>query len=103
MSTSPGDRTNIPTLRPSIRTRARDIMLRVIIKYAVESLNLSDVKTPLLLLSALDDPLVSPDCVPYKEIVGNPNLILATTKIGGHVAWHTGWNLFQVIRCLYHS
>ncbi|KAJ3048639.1 hypothetical protein HK097_010359, partial [Rhizophlyctis rosea] len=49
-----------------------------------------DVAIPTLLLSALDDPIASREAIPYWEVQGNPNVILATTKGGGHLGWFEG-------------
>ena len=49
------------------------------------------VKVPLLMLSALDDPICFKECIPYVECLQNPNVILATTEFGGHLGWYEGW------------
>ena len=56
------------------------------------------VRAPLLLLNALDDPCVHPSLLPGKDVLkNNPNLVLATTSMGGHLGWtenvrgDTGW------------
>ena len=41
---------------------------------------------PLLLMTALDDPIVPPRCVPYQEVEESSHVILMTTKWGGHVS-----------------
>jgi predicted alpha/beta-fold hydrolase len=48
------------------------------------------IKVPVLALSSKDDPIVSIECVPVDKIVKNPNIILALTHIGGHVAFYSG-------------
>jgi predicted alpha/beta-fold hydrolase len=52
---------------------------------------LSKVTTPTLLLSALNDPIVHQEAIPYADIKINPNLLLLTTRCGGHIAWFTGF------------
>ncbi|CAG8678366.1 2057_t:CDS:2, partial [Racocetra persica] len=49
------------------------------------------VRVPLLCLNAEDDPIVPPECLPFDEIIYNPNCILATTYYGGHLGWFTGF------------
>lgn len=48
---------------------------------------LMNIRTPTLLLNALDDPVVHKDCIPYKEAYKNPYIILTTTTLGGHLGW----------------
>jgi hypothetical protein len=50
---------------------------------------LKGVQIPLLLLSARDDPLVPPTLFPTLTECG-ANVVLLTTKRGGHVAWMSG-------------
>jgi predicted alpha/beta-fold hydrolase len=50
---------------------------------------LNEVRTPLLILTAEDDPVVDASTTPLEIIRGNPHLILATTKHGGHIGWTT--------------
>lgn len=64
--------------------QAADDICHVYTLYAY--LIVSDVKVPLLILNALDDPIVPPQCIPYEEVSANTNLVLATTDKGGHVA-----------------
>jgi len=45
------------------------------------------VACPLLLINALDDPLVGPDLTPYDKIARNPNIALVETTRGGHMGW----------------
>ena len=47
--------------------------------------HLHNITKPTLALQALDDPVVTPDCIPYEEFKSNPYLILAVTKRGGHI------------------
>lgn len=44
-----------------------------------------DIKTPTLVLQALDDPITNVEGVPFEEIEYNEFLILATTGAGGHL------------------
>lgn len=48
------------------------------------------IAAPTMLLNALDDPFAA--TIPYECVRANPNIILATTKRGGHVAWASGNN-----------
>lgn len=45
------------------------------------------IKTPTLIINALDDPIVHKDCIPYIESKKNPYTVLATTSLGGHLGW----------------
>ncbi|KAI8376086.1 Alpha/Beta hydrolase protein [Radiomyces spectabilis] len=45
------------------------------------------VKVPLLCLNAMDDPIATPECIPWDEIKINPYVVLATTEHGGHLGW----------------
>lgn len=51
---------------------------------------LQHVKIPLLLINAVDDPLVIPDLIPYHLPPMNENIVLITTKHGGHLGWIEG-------------
>lgn len=44
-----------------------------------------------MLLNSLDDPLVPEFLIPYNAPFENENIILATTKHGGHLGWASGW------------
>ncbi|KAJ2843386.1 hypothetical protein GGI22_007223 [Coemansia erecta] len=52
--------------------------------------HLKNVKIPMLFINALDDPMCSHETIPYSEIEGNPNLMLACTRYGGHLAFFEG-------------
>ena len=56
---------------------------------------LRDVKIPLLVVHARDDPLVShDDCYDWADLVRNPRVVAVRTVRGGHNAWHEGlWPL----------
>ncbi|KAL0584649.1 hypothetical protein ABG067_005534 [Albugo candida] len=45
------------------------------------------VKIPLLCVSAKDDPICIAEAIPYDMVERNPNVILATTNLGGHLAF----------------
>ncbi|KAI9350296.1 Alpha/Beta hydrolase protein [Obelidium mucronatum] len=49
------------------------------------------IAIPTLLLSDLNDPIAMKESIPYADILGNPNLVLAVTKRGGHLGWYEGW------------
>jgi len=51
---------------------------------------LEHVREPLLLLNALDDPLVTHEAIPFDLTQHNSNIILATTEYGGHLGWCEG-------------
>ncbi|KCV69964.1 hypothetical protein H696_03429 [Fonticula alba] len=46
------------------------------------------IARPTLILSALNDPIAVPEALPSDEVMKNPNLVMAITASGGHVAWH---------------
>lgn len=48
------------------------------------------VSVPLLCISALDDPLCTREAIPWDECRANKNIVLATTKHGGHLAFFEG-------------
>ena len=48
---------------------------------------LDRVSVPLLCINALDDPLCPPHAIPMDKLKANPNILLACSKFGGHVAW----------------
>jgi len=53
---------------------------------------LRDVRIPLLVVHARDDPLVShDDCYDWPELVRNPRVVVVRTNRGGHNAWHEGF------------
>ncbi|XP_058218068.1 embryogenesis-associated protein EMB8 isoform X6 [Rhododendron vialii] len=49
-----------------------------------------NVSVPLLCVSALDDPLCTAEAIPWDECRANKNIVLATTKHGGHLAFFEG-------------
>ena len=46
------------------------------------------IKTPTLILNALNDSFLSPECYPVKEAKENPSLFLEMPNHGGHVGFH---------------
>jgi len=48
---------------------------------------IKDIKVPTLLVSALDDPFLAPNCYPVQECAANPYTSLETPKHGGHVGF----------------
>ncbi|KDP42430.1 hypothetical protein JCGZ_00227 [Jatropha curcas] len=51
---------------------------------------IGNVSLPLLCVSALDDPVCTREAIPWDECRANENIILATTKHGGHLAYYEG-------------
>jgi predicted alpha/beta-fold hydrolase len=45
---------------------------------------LTQIKIPVLLIQALNDPFLSPECIGYEAANSNPNILLETTSAGGH-------------------
>ncbi|WVQ81757.1 hypothetical protein IAT38_003882 [Cryptococcus sp. DSM 104549] len=48
------------------------------------------IRRPTLAISALDDPIVSGDCLPYPAIRASSHLVLAAVPQGGHLGWFDG-------------
>ncbi|MEW2920456.1 alpha/beta fold hydrolase [Muricauda sp. ANG21] len=48
---------------------------------------LPNIKAPSLIINALDDSFLGPECYPFSEAQQNPNLYLETPKHGGHVGF----------------
>jgi uncharacterized protein len=48
---------------------------------------LPDIKIPVLIVNAKNDPFLSPECFPYDEAERNPNIFLETPSTGGHVGF----------------
>lgn len=48
---------------------------------------LSRITVPTLLINALDDPFLSPECFPHEAAQTNPYLILKTPQHGGHLGF----------------
>ena len=55
--------------------------------YASSGRYLNNIRTPTLLISALDDPFLTHQCYPYKAAEMNPLLHLETPRYGGHVGF----------------
>ncbi|KAJ4147980.1 hypothetical protein LMH87_002471 [Akanthomyces muscarius] len=45
------------------------------------------IKIPFLAVNARDDPIALDGALPYQEFRQNPNTILLTTSLGGHLCW----------------
>ncbi|KAJ1722090.1 hypothetical protein LPJ53_003459 [Coemansia erecta] len=54
---------------------------------------LKHIKTPMLFINALDDPMCYRHTIPFSEIEANPYLVLACTRYGGHLAYYEGTGL----------
>lgn len=48
---------------------------------------IKNIKTPTLLVSALDDPFLPPECFPFEAAEDNPHFHLETPQYGGHVGF----------------
>ena len=48
---------------------------------------LPDISVPTLLISALDDPFLTPECFPHEAAKENPHLQLNTPRHGGHLGF----------------
>lgn len=55
---------------------------------------LPNIKTPSLIINALNDSFLSPECFPVKEAKNNPNLYLEMPKHGGHVGFIDKKNVY---------
>ncbi|RKE95152.1 YheT family hydrolase [Ichthyenterobacterium magnum] len=55
---------------------------------------LQNIKTPTLIINALNDSFLSPECFPVKEAKENPNLFLEMPKYGGHVGFVDKRNIY---------
>ncbi|KAH8919301.1 AB-hydrolase YheT [Atractiella rhizophila] len=51
------------------------------------------VRTPLLTLNSMDDPVCPPHCVPNEVSSLSPYTIVGTTPHGGHLGWWEGWGV----------
>ena len=49
--------------------------------------HLKDIPLPCLMVNALNDPFLEPECYPHEAARANPNLTLVTPKSGGHVGF----------------
>ncbi|ODV95514.1 hypothetical protein PACTADRAFT_50228 [Pachysolen tannophilus NRRL Y-2460] len=48
---------------------------------------LLNFRIPTLIINSRDDPIVSSDSIPYKEVEANPYLMMLITDHGGHLGW----------------
>lgn len=55
---------------------------------------LSHITIPTLIINALNDSFLSPECYPVKEAKNNPNLYLEMPKHGGHVGFIDKKNIY---------
>jgi predicted alpha/beta-fold hydrolase len=55
---------------------------------------LPNIKVPSLIINALDDTFLSPECFPVKEAKQNDNLYLEMPKYGGHVGFFEKNNIY---------
>jgi len=60
---------------------------------------MKQIAVPVLFLNAMDDPVVTSTCIPYRMSQSNPNLLFAITNRGGHTAflknikfWRKAWS-----------
>ncbi|WMV12391.1 hypothetical protein MTR67_005776 [Solanum verrucosum] len=51
---------------------------------------IGNVMVPLLCVSALDDPVCTREAIPWDECRANKNIVLATTRHGGHLGYFEG-------------
>ncbi|WP_346881603.1 alpha/beta fold hydrolase [uncultured Algibacter sp.] len=56
---------------------------------------LSNIKIPTLILNALNDSFLSPECYPVKEAKNNSNLYLEMPKYGGHAGFIDKKNIYH--------
>ncbi|MCA0133152.1 YheT family hydrolase [Winogradskyella alexanderae] len=55
---------------------------------------LPNIKVPSLIINALNDSFLSPECYPVKESKNNPSLYLEMPKYGGHVGFIDSNNIY---------
>ncbi|WWD17204.1 hypothetical protein CI109_101642 [Kwoniella shandongensis] len=48
------------------------------------------IKRPTLAISALDDPILAGDCLPYAAVHASSHFVLAAVPQGGHLGWFEG-------------
>lgn len=61
-------------------------------RHGTSSNRLYKVRTPLLILNSLDDPIVGSESLPYREVECNPYTAMIATTRGGHIGWFD-WRL----------
>lgn len=49
--------------------------------------SLKQIEHPVLMVSALDDPFLTPECFPFDEVSANPNLTFEAPRYGGHIGF----------------
>jgi predicted alpha/beta-fold hydrolase len=54
--------------------------------------DLSKIKVPTLSLNSEDDPIVPFKKDSARQITSNPLVLLAYTRVGGHIGFYTGWS-----------
>ncbi|ORY20635.1 alpha/beta hydrolase protein [Naematelia encephala] len=64
--------------------------LQEFLEWACPSGWLGRIKRPTLAISALDDPIVSGDCLPYPAVRESSHFVLAAVPHGGHLGWFNG-------------
>uniref|UniRef100_A0A7S3IXJ0 AB hydrolase-1 domain-containing protein n=1 Tax=Strombidium inclinatum TaxID=197538 RepID=A0A7S3IXJ0_9SPIT len=47
------------------------------------------IQTPTMFMSNLDDPILGEQSIDYEMVRNNPNCVLATNRIGGHLGYHS--------------
>ena len=67
-----------------------------------------NIKTPTLLLTALDDPFLTDTCYPVEEAKVNPYFFLEATSYGGHVGFISSfksrlWSEYRILAFLEHQ
>ncbi|KAH8176953.1 alpha/beta hydrolase fold domain-containing protein [Sarocladium implicatum] len=45
------------------------------------------IRIPFLAIQAVDDPIAVKEALPYDEFKQNPNTVMLTTSLGGHLCW----------------
>ncbi|KAF4120469.1 uncharacterized protein GMORB2_2907 [Geosmithia morbida] len=48
---------------------------------------ITSIRIPFLAISATDDPIAVKEAIPFEEFEQNPNTVLLTTSLGGHLCW----------------
>ncbi|EFN55873.1 hypothetical protein CHLNCDRAFT_145469 [Chlorella variabilis] len=54
------------------------------------SLSIPDVRIPLLVIQAADDPIAPKEAIPFEALQANPQCLLVVTPTGGHLGWSGG-------------
>ncbi len=53
------------------------------------------IQTPTLIITAENDPFLTPECIPREEAAANPHVQLLAPELGGHVGFATDWRMKQ--------